>query len=134
MAQSRRHEETGLELTQVQLALRAAREAAPREACGLLLRTPNGVAVRPRGVGSRTGFHIPARELAAEGARGELLGVWHSHPAGDPDLSPADLEGLWDGALALVIGLLGPSAALYRLQAGTPRVLSRWTPAVLADS
>ncbi|MDA0947569.1 MAG: Mov34/MPN/PAD-1 family protein [Planctomycetota bacterium] len=113
-------------LEQVQRALRAAREAAPDEACGLLLRTPTGIAVEPRGVGTRTGFHIPARELAAEAARGELLGVWHSHPVG--------LNGLWEGALALVVGLQWPSAALYRLEAGTPRLLSLWTRAVLADS
>ncbi|MBL6721768.1 MAG: Mov34/MPN/PAD-1 family protein [Planctomycetes bacterium] len=121
-------------LEQVQRALRAAREAAPDEACGLLLRTPTGIAVEPRGVGTRTGFHIPARELAAEAARGELLGVWHSHPVGPPDLSPEDLNGLWEGALALVVGLQWPSAALYRLEAGTPRLLSLWTRAVLADS
>ena len=134
MREVRQREGAGVELGEVRRALAAAREAAPREACGLLLSTPAGVTAVPRGMGTRTGFHIPARELAEEVARGELLGIWHSHPSGGPDLSAADREGLWDGALALVIGLLEPSAALYRLEAGATRFLRHWTPAVLADS
>lgn len=77
--------------------LEHARAAAPREACGLLVRDARGGplrAVRLTNVASR-----PEREFELDPAalcawltdpRQEVAGVWHSHPRGGAEMSARD--------------------------------------------
>lgn len=98
-----------------ELLLRA-RQAAPREACGLLLgrRLPGAVAIEStvaleNRAQAESAFEIePIHVLAAERealARGqEVIGVWHSHVAAPAVPSVRDLA--QSGyALALIVSL-----------------------------
>lgn len=89
--------------------------AAPCEAVGLLLghreagRVVDLVELPNRARRGR--FLLDARDLldaeADAGRRGlEVLGPWHSHPAGDPAPSPADHAAAtrWPSTIWLVIG------------------------------
>jgi len=111
-----------------------ARASSPREACGVLIEREGALVALPRGRGQRAGFEIPARDLLPEALDGSLRGVWHTHPEGPAALSPADAEGLWEEALALVIGLRPLGAQLLRWREGVGRVLQRWGPDDLAQS
>ena len=111
-----------------------ARASSPRETCGVLIEREGALVALPRGRGQRAGFEIPARDLLPEALDGSLRGVWHTHPEGPAALSPADAEGLWEGALALVIGLRPLGAQLLRWREGVGRVLQRWGPDDLAQS
>jgi len=103
---------------------RLAREAAPREACGLLLGELDGDLARIRELGPaanlepRPGRFLvdPAAQLAAErraeAAGLRVLGAWHSHPGGAPEPSPADLAGAaYPLLLVLACGAPGSSPA-----------------------
>ena len=111
-----------------------ARASSPRETCGVLIEREGALVALPRGRGQRAGFEIPARDLLPEALDGSLRGVWHTHPEGPAALSPADAEGLWEEALALVIGLRPLGAQLLRWRGGVARVLQRWGPGDLAQS
>ena len=74
------------------LAFEHAREAFPREACGLLvIRKGRETYIRCRniGVGSDQ-FVIHPEDYAAADAEGEIIGVVHSHPGLPPEPSQAD--------------------------------------------
>nr|WP_294095899.1 Mov34/MPN/PAD-1 family protein [Sphingomonas sp.] len=106
----------------VELIQRAAREAHPREACGLLFgdadeishaQVAANVADQPERM-----FEIdPAAlfaALKAERAGGAtIVGYWHSHPSGKPAPSARDAEmALADGKLWLIVSSSG--MALWR--------------------
>lgn len=108
---------------------RQARDAAPAEACGLLLGE-----VRPEGVrvdrvldaanlapGEGRFLVDPAAQLRAEGLAArlglQLIGAWHSHPNGPCVLSRADLAGAGAYPVALIVGSGPPGAAGPRLAA-----------------
>lgn len=100
-----------------------ARERAPAEVCGVLAgdhgpdrsvvaastRTPN-VADEPR-----TTYHMdPEAQLAAiedgEEAGHEVVGFYHSHPAGPATPSSTDTErATWPGASYVIVALDGDS-------------------------
>jgi proteasome lid subunit RPN8/RPN11 len=100
---------------------RLAASAHPREACGLLLGTPQRIA----------GL-APSRNLALEADMFEIdtllhlrlqrttravVGVWHSHPSGPAVPSARDRAGAWDPALIwLITGPHGTRA--WTLHAG----------------
>lgn len=117
-----------------------ARRDAPRECCGLLL-----------GHGPRVRFALPmanieegtSRYRIADRAHVELrrllrrvvpalgiVGVYHSHPAGDPDPSPTDIaESMYPEWVYLIIGLKHGRARVraFRIRGGRARVLPiRW--------
>ena len=86
--------------------MRRAREAAPRETCGVLgatrgrvvaaIEVPNRAAECGRFDADPLGLLRAGRELSRRGLA--LVGYYHSHPAGPPVPSPADLAGeLWPG-------------------------------------
>ena len=111
-----------------------ARASGPREACGVLIERAGALVALSRGRGQRGSFEIPARDLLPEALDDSLRGTWHTHPQGPAALSPADAEGLWEGALALVIGLRPLGALLVHWHGGVARVLQRWGPDDLAQS
>lgn len=112
----------------------AARASSPRETCGVLIEREGALVALPRGRGQRAAFEVDARDLLPEALDGSLRGIWHTHPEGPAVLSPADAEGLWEEALALVIGLQPLGALLVHWHGGVGRVLQRWGPNDLAQS
>jgi proteasome lid subunit RPN8/RPN11 len=93
-----------------------ARQAAPRECCGLLLgrMTESGahvVAAAPSdnaAAQSVTHFLIPADVVLATQRAGErdgldVVGFYHSHPRGDARPSPTDVEGAPAGYLHVIV-------------------------------
>lgn len=107
-----------------------AREARPKEACGLLYRgsqcqhsVVRAVCVPNLAKGTKeTHFIIdPAAWVQADrlARAGELslLGFWHSHPLGQLWPSRADEEAAWEGSLHMIV-LTGGDLGAYRLQAG----------------
>lgn len=110
----------------VEIIQRAAAEAAPREACGLLFgredeisgcEVTDNVAENPE-----RHFEIDPRALfaaiRAERAGGAtLLGYWHSHPSGNPRPSATDIAmAAPDGRLWLI--LAGDAVSVWRARAG----------------
>lgn len=98
----------------VEIIQRAAAEAAPREACGLLFGSDEEVVscepVENIAQNPERHFEIDPRALfaalRAERAGGaKLTGYWHSHPSGDADPSRADADAAApDGKLWLIAG------------------------------
>lgn len=102
-----------------------ARDAFPRECCGLIegiltlsLSTGEAVALHPtRNLATaRDRFEIdPAAHIALlrrlRGTQGALIGCYHSHPNGRPEPSPHDCESANDvGFLWLIAALDGADA------------------------
>jgi proteasome lid subunit RPN8/RPN11 len=106
-----------------------AREAAPRECCGLLIGLGAQIesAHRARNVDpSSTRFlidphdHFAAIRAARAGGR-EVVGVYHSHPSTPARPSATDLTEASDAECAYVIISLAvdpPEVRLFRLEAG----------------
>ena len=114
-----------------------ARRDRPQECCGLLV-----------GSGARVEYAAPMRNVAASATRYriddaahidlrrvirafqpplEIVGVYHSHPAGPPRPSPLDIEeALYPEWAYLIVGLEGPRPLLraYRIRQGEVRILS----------
>lgn len=93
-----------------------AQAAWPEEACGLLLRAGpidrplRAVTCRNLAADRRTGYLIDPetylhheRELMA--VRGNVAGVWHSHPHGDARPSPRDLADAWAHWTYVIVGV-----------------------------
>lgn len=90
-------------------------EEAPEEACGLLLGLTEGhdtvisVSYRARNLsGSRFSYEVDPMDTyralrEAESLGLELLGVYHSHPFGDPLPSPVDAERAVPGLVYLIV-------------------------------
>ena len=110
--------------------LNHARAEAPNEACGLLLGLGGAVTeiVRTRNEepDPRTGFVVSPQDLftalkRADDESLELVGVYHSHPAGHPIPSERDIrEAHYPDAVQLLIGLAKaePELAAWRIDAG----------------
>jgi desampylase len=94
--------------------LSEARDAHPREACGLLLGSGERVEevrrcanVHPH---PETNFDIDPRALidahrAARSGGPEVLGYWHSHPLGPPEPSATDrAHATGDGRVWAIVG------------------------------
>jgi len=105
------------------------RAAPAAEACGALLGTIEGPAVRAA-VGVANGAPDPARSYAISAARVReldqraaetgltVVGFYHSHPAGPARPSAADLEAAWPGYIYLIVGEAGrgtDTARVWRL-------------------
>jgi proteasome lid subunit RPN8/RPN11 len=117
-----------------------ARRARPAECCGLLLGARNQVAFAVPMINasrSPTRFridpaaHIELRRVVRAFAPAlAIVGVYHSHPAGEAEPSPADVsEAFYPEWAYLVIGLVGrgPRIRAYRLVRGRARRLPiRW--------
>ncbi len=102
---------------------RLADAALPREACGLLVgRVEPGcvhvngfapsrnLAAAPDGFEIDTSLHLALqRRLRAQGER--VVGVWHSHPAGDVRPSARDADGAWEDGLVWLITAKGVTGA-----------------------
>jgi proteasome lid subunit RPN8/RPN11 len=108
-------------------AVAHAREAAPRECCGVLIgrrrditasfRTRNA-ADDPNRFLIEPADHIEARRQA-RGCGLEVVGFYHSHPRTDARPSPADLaEASYPGHLFLIVGLRSDPAdiGLFRFE------------------
>ena len=105
-----------------------AREAAPRECCGLLVGTPDQVTrtVRARNLESGvTRFlvdphdHFEAiRSARAEGK--EVVGAYHSHPATPPVPSEVDRAQAFGGSdfLYVIVSLVNEEVRAYRCDEG----------------
>lgn len=118
-----------------------ARRERPRECCGLLLGSSGtvGFAVPMENTDGAPATryqiddraHIDLRRATRRFVPAlEVMGVYHSHPAGDPRPSDADLaEALYPDWLYLIVGLRrGPAIRGYRIRRGvaTP-VRIAWT-------
>lgn len=103
--------------TDAEFLKRWAREAAPHEACGVLLGRREGERIEVLEV--RAGRNVATRaarafelhpedhlafELEARRLGLEVVGVWHSHPRGPARPSTTDRASAWDGWLHAIVG------------------------------
>ena len=105
-----------------------SRLAAPREACGLLIgRLRDGRieverAIWARNVDARPDRYevdpegLLAAERAARASGSELVGAWHSHPAGAPEPSETDRRGAYEGWSYVIVA--GADLRSFRGTAG----------------
>ncbi len=114
----------------------AARRAAPREACGILVgRTARHATEVARQAAARNlhrrpaeRFHLApedflAAERAARAAGVAVVGFWHSHPASAAVPSAVDRAESWDGYSYLIVSLAGgrrPELRSWRFREGEP--------------
>ncbi len=117
----------------VDAMLRAAVDAAPREACGLLVGRRREVV---RVVPAANSDPSPARYTIApedhfaalRAARRdgfEVIGAWHSHPHGGPEPSPTDSAEAAPDFFYLIVGLApAPAIAVWQLVDGNFVALS----------
>lgn len=117
-----------------------ARREAPRECCGLLVGRGARVAfalpmanthARPRAAFRLDpADHITIRRVLRRFAPPlEIVGVYHSHPAGGTRPSPRDLaEAHYPDWLFVIVGARGRAVSVFRLGGGRARRVSvRWT-------
>lgn len=105
---------------QLDLVLEAARAGAPDEVCGVLVgRREAADTIIERAIATRNAHPAPRKEylvdpqellklvLQAEDEWGlEVVGFYHSHPAGPPRLSATDhARASWPGAAYLLVWL-----------------------------
>jgi len=114
--------------------LRAALEAAPEEACGLIEGRRAGAELvvldvpAARNVAARSlrEFELaPGDVLALHDAaalRGlDIVGAWHSHPQGEPEPSRADLARAWPGHVVVIVAR--GTARAFAVEEGRAREL-----------
>ena len=92
-----------LEESLTQQLISWAKEAAPDEACGVIVE---GQALRLTNVSPEPEayFHIDDEELmSVYRAIGVPSAIWHSHPNGDPAPSSADIDGTPPGMLMVIV-------------------------------
>jgi proteasome lid subunit RPN8/RPN11 len=127
-------------LTEVQAKaiLDQAREEAPREACGLIAgviergvyRAVEIIPVANAAPDPLHLYHMDERELARQltrlYARGlSLIGLYHSHPAGDPIPSPVDIaQAAYPDTACLIAGLRRGELAAWEIAHGQVRPIS----------
>ena len=106
-----------------------ARRDWPRECCGILLGSAGelveavaaeNVAAEPvRAYEVSPADHIAQLRRSRDGASGEVVGVYHSHPKSAPVPSPTDLDQAYEEYVYLIAGPADGSAPLeiraYRL-------------------
>lgn len=96
--------------------LRRAENEAPAEACGLISRGAGGKialwAAENEAADPEHGFEIQSGDLLGilrqiEGRDETLVGVYHSHPGGEPSPSPADVEtaARWPGLTWVIVAI-----------------------------
>lgn len=101
----------------------AEADASPeREVCGLLIGRPDRIAAslgcRNVAADPRRAFEIDPAQLiaahrAARAGAGDIVGCYHSHPAGPPLPSPRDATAaVADGSIWLIVA--GGGAGCYR--------------------
>ena len=107
-----------------------ARDASPRECCGLLIGSGNTIdeAVPARNIADgSTRFlidpadHIDARRAAGRRGLG-IIGFYHSHPQSAAWPSPTDVaEAAYPDAVHLIVSLAeaAPEVRLFRIESGT---------------
>lgn len=115
--------------------VRASREAAPVEACGLLIGrriaaevvvldapSARNVAERPeREFVLDPGAVVALHDIASrDGA--EIVGTWHSHPGGEASPSRADLAAVWPGHVLVLVA--GDVVRGFAVEAGQARELT----------
>jgi proteasome lid subunit RPN8/RPN11 len=110
-----------------------AKREQPRECCGLIL-----------GAGSRAAFAVPMTNIASGTTRYHIgdaahvvlrrvirgwvppisiIGVYHSHPAGDPAPSPTDIaEAMYPDWIYVIVGLRGGRARVGAFRISAARV------------
>ena len=114
----------------VRAIVRHARAERPRECCGFLVgggkRVQFAVAA-PNVTASRSRYRIDdsthielRRALRRFSPRLEIVGVYHSHPSGDPRPSPTDVaEAFYPDWIHLIVGMQsGISVRAYRIRGG----------------
>ncbi len=72
-----------------------ARQCAPAESCGYVIRTRQGAHYLPcknRSIEPTKYFRMAPEDFLAAQAVGEVVALVHSHPDGEPYLSPADRQ------------------------------------------
>jgi len=106
--------------------LAEARRAAPLECCGLLGgRGQRVTQIFPatNELASSVAYEIPARELfelfrRLRALRLDLVGIYHSHPAGDNYPSARDIErAYYPEAAYVIVALKGPPKVVQPLRA-----------------
>lgn len=108
--------------------VRVATDAAPREACGVLVGSGDrveAVVAVPNVAAAPDRFELDPDALFAVFARAEsagrtVLGTFHSHPRTDGVPSRVDVEAWVPGWVSVVIGADGRPRA-WDLAAGSPR-------------
>ena len=87
----------------VSLMLTAADDAAPYEACGVVLG--DGTVVSIKNLATRPGIFIMDTEelIAVYDMYGDIYGVWHSHPSGNPLPSEEDIEAHPEGKVMFIV-------------------------------
>ncbi len=106
-----------------------AREEAPRECCGLLIGTPDSVVRSFRAKNLAPGAtryfidphdHFRALRLARAEGR-QVIGAYHSHPAGDPVPSATDIAEANSGSefVYVIVSLVKEDVRAYRIDGGT---------------
>jgi proteasome lid subunit RPN8/RPN11 len=109
--------------------LRHAREAAPRECCGLLVGAGDSVVRTVRAANldpAPTRYSIDPIDhfRAIRGARAdslEVIGAYHSHPASAAIPSATDIAEATSGAdfVYLIVSLVDEDVRAYRIDEGT---------------
>lgn len=107
---------------------RSAADAAPREACGVLVGTGDrveGVVDVPNVAAGLRRFELDpdalfAALVDAEAVGQRVIGTFHSHPRAPGIPSPVDVEGWVPGWVSVVVGADGRPRA-WDLVAGTPQ-------------
>jgi proteasome lid subunit RPN8/RPN11 len=127
---------TTLRLDQRCLArlVRAAREAAPQEACGLVagrrvgtevvvsdLPCARNVAARPEREFRLDPGDVVALHDAATRDGAVIIGTWHSHVHGEATPSRADLAEAWPGHVIVITA--GEVVRAFVVEGGRPREL-----------
>lgn len=107
--------------------IQQAREASPRECCGLLVGAGHQVvriwparnlAISPARYEVAPEDHFAALR-AARGAGLTVVGAYHSHPSSAPQPSPTDRAEAVPDFLYLIVGLApGPEVRAWRLAGG----------------
>jgi len=106
----------GADNSYVGAVLQAVREAYPHEACGLLIGrdgvVSHAIPVANRASDPRRSYRIAADDLLAAHLaareRGDtIVGVFHSHPDGQPELSATDMQAAHPGWIYMVVATRG---------------------------
>jgi proteasome lid subunit RPN8/RPN11 len=116
-----------------------ARRERPRECCGLLVGDRDGVryAVAMANIApGNTRYRVDdrahlelRRSLRTFAPALEILGVYHSHPAGSADVSPTDIaESMYPDWIYVIVGLEPrPAVRAFRIRKSAARELRiRW--------
>jgi proteasome lid subunit RPN8/RPN11 len=114
-----------------------AKRDRPRECCGLILgagrRAQFAVAMKNLADGTTRyqiddAAHVEMRRIVRAFAPAvSIIGVYHSHPVGDPQPSPSDIaEAMYPDWVYVIVGLKGGRARVegFRIRAGCVRRLA----------